>query len=244
MVTFGDAISLLVTFFVMLVSFADYDEHALQDMAGALKGGLRAVPLKMATLSASQESEMAEADTSGTKQVESRTVGAHEQKAKDRIYQANSPDYYLNMLRSGVSVVIKQASIFERGTATISVPDHEALAVVKNLQHYGCDEIEIIVTLPDHLIVRMEKYTTAWGLGIEMSLAVREMMVDNRKKDSAKISTAIRVVKQMPAGEDIAGIVEIRYVGVSEDKLEGMPGKILRGTWQPKVSESKELNNG
>jgi flagellar motor protein MotB len=245
MVTFGDAMSLLVAFFVMLVSFADFEEHALQEVLGALKGGLRAVPLPMATTSGNKEPDrVQDPDSEGVEVIESRSVGTPEKNPLQKDVRVNAPDYYLHLLQSGVSVMINQASIFKRGRAELSTPKHEVWAVVRDLQHYGCEEIQILVTLPEHLVVRLDHYTTSWGLGIEQSLRVQQLMLENRGQDSMKISSSINVINKMPEGVDPAGTVEIRYVGVPEQVLRKMPDRILKGRWGPEVEPRKEQGNG
>ena len=129
-VTFGDAMSLLVAFFVMLVSFADFEEHALEDMVGALKGGLRAVPLPMATAVARAESRLEEdpAENVTEKDAPSSKESGLDHLADQptrNVIHLNSPDYYLHLLDNGVSMVVNLDSMFEYGTATISNPDHE-----------------------------------------------------------------------------------------------------------------------
>jgi flagellar motor protein MotB len=44
MLTFGDFISLLVTFFVMLIAFSSFEEAKLAAMIGSLKGALGVAP--------------------------------------------------------------------------------------------------------------------------------------------------------------------------------------------------------
>lgn len=246
MVTFGDAMSLLVTFFVMLVSFADFEEHDLQNMMGALKGGLRAVPLPMATTVGGVESpdkmeasndRVAENATAAV--VESSQEVVREEPSK-KIVKSNSPDYYLHLLKSGVTLVIKRNAVFESGTATLLEPSHEAWQVASDLLHSVESEIRIAITLPENVVIHLQDYTTSWGLGIEQALSVQELLLQkggNRKTMSASIG----VVKTMPLGEAVEGTVEIRFIGVTELKMKTMPGKILRGAWRERdVIEEEE----
>ncbi|QBG47366.1 hypothetical protein EGM51_08170 [Verrucomicrobia bacterium S94] len=248
-VTFSDAMSLLVAFFVMLVSFADFEEHSLQNMMGALKGGLRAVPLPLATTVGRVDSpDETEGDRSVVSKNASATSLEYSQKAlKDqparKIIKTNSPDYYLHLLKSGVVLVVTRTSAFEPGTAELLDPDHEAWQVAADLMHTVESEIRVSVILPDNVPVRIPGYTTSWGLGIEQALAVEELLIQqggNRKKMSA----AVQVVRRMPVGEAVDGTVEIQFIGAGESKLNTMPGKILRGTWYEQTQTEKELTDG
>lgn len=236
-VTFGDAMSLLVTFFVMLVSFADFEENALQNMMGALKGGLRAVPLPMATVvgrvdspdSLEKSKDVVSSDAS-VSLVESSQEILREEPARN-IVKSNSPDYYLHLLKSGVSLVIMRNSVFKSGTAEMSDPSHEVWEVATDLMQLVESEIRIAVTLPDNVEVRLQDYTTPWGLGIEQALSVQAFLEQNGG-DCGKISASVCVVKNMPTGDASDGTVEIRFIGVTELKLKTMPRKILRGVWR------------
>ncbi|MDF7800933.1 flagellar motor protein MotB [Pontiellaceae bacterium B1224] len=237
MLTFGDAMSLLVAFFVMLVSFADFEEHSLQNMMGALKGGLRAVPLPMATtvgrVDTQTETEASEdviSKNASAAAVESSQEVLRNNPARN-IIKSNSPDYYLHLLKNGISLVIKRNSAFESGTVELRVPDHEVWLVAGDLMHSVQGEIRIAVTLPENVLVRLDGYTTSWGLGIEQALAVQELLCRNGG-DRSQISTSVRVVKNMPHGEAVDGTVEIRFIGINELKLNTMPRKILRGIWR------------
>jgi flagellar motor protein MotB len=236
-VTFGDAMSLLVAFFVMLVSFADFEEHSLQDMMGALKGGLRAVPLPMATTVGrvdtpieTEASENVVSKNASTSAVESSQEVLRNNPAR-KIIRSNSPDYYLHLLKSGVALVVTRDSAFESGTAELLTPDHEAWQVATDLMHSVESEIRISVTLPENVPVRLAGYTTSWGLGIEQALTIQELLFQNGG-DRKKISTSVRVVRTMPSGEAVDGTVEIRFIGATESKLNTMPRKILRGAWR------------
>lgn len=248
-VTFGDAMSLLVTFFVMLVSFADFEEHSLQNMMGALKGGLRAVPLPMATAvgrvdsaPATEATEEIVSENAAVTMVKSSQEVLREQPSRN-IIKTNSPDYYLHLLKSGVSLVIRRRSAFATGTAELLAPDHEVWQVAADLLHSVESEIRIAVTLPENVVVQLQDYTTSWGLGIEQALAVQELLFQYGG-DRGKMSTSVQVVKSMPHREASEGTVEIRFIGATEQNMKTMPGKILRGVWREQELTEKEQSHG
>jgi len=247
-VTFGDAMSLLVAFFVMLVSFADFEEHALQDMAGALKGGFRAVPLPMATATGRIDAEEIDdknevVSTNAAIAAVASSQGALREPAGKNIIPSNSSDYYLHLLKSGVAIVIKRNVVFESGTAELSSPSNEVWQLAIELMHTVNSEVRIAVTLPQNVVVRLQDYTTSWGLGIEQALAVQRLLAKSRGGDCGQMSTSVQVVKNMPPGEAMEGTVEIRYVGEQGWKMKGMPRKILRGTWREQGEIEEEQGN-
>ncbi len=249
-VTFGDAMSLLVSFFVMLVSFADFEEHSLQNMMGALKGGLRAVPLPMATTVGRVETaedvdgdqEIVSADAATTA-VES-TQEVLRNQPENTIVRSNSPDYYLHLLNNGVSLVIKRSAVFSRGTVDLTDTSHEVWQVAADLMHSVAGEVRVAISLPENVMVRIPGYTTAWGLGIEQSLAIQELLSHSNGGDLSQISTSVCVLKHMSYGADADGTVEIRFIGTNLLKLEGMPRKILRGIWRETQQEEAGGDHG
>ncbi len=240
-VTFGDAMSLLVTFFVMLVSFADFEEHALQNMLGALKGGLRAVPLPLATTVVGcrhQAKEDAEAVVGAGYQ------GLLQEQSETNIIRSNSADYYLHLLENGVSLVINQSALFEPGTATLSDPSHEVWQLAADLVQSVENELRVAITLPENVVVRHDTYTTPWGLGIEQALVVQTLLAKSNGGDHGQIGTSVRVVKQMDRGVATGGIVEIRCIGSLEWRMKSIPRKILRGLWRELPEIKKEQSHG
>jgi chemotaxis protein MotB len=249
-VTFGDAMSLLVSFFVMLVSFADFEEHALQDMMGALKGGLRAVPLPMATTVGrveTSEDEDGDQDVvfsdAAAPGVESSQESLQSQ-PENTIIRSNSPDYYLHLLNNGVSLVIRRGTVFTRGTAGLSDPTHEVWQIATDLMHSVSGEVRVEISLPENVMVRIPGYTTAWGLGIEQALAIQQLLSRSNGGDLSQISTSVCVLQHISYGAESDGTVEILFIGADLLKLEGMPRKILRGIWRETKETEERRDNG
>jgi chemotaxis protein MotB len=202
-VTFGDAMSLLVTFFVMLVSFADYSEDALNEVFGAMKGGLSAISMPLARAmnqvdySAGDEGLPASAGLSK----ESDSYGAGqggdvmEPQVADSL-QYNSAEYYIQMLENGMSLVINQQSAFEYGTANLVSTTGEIWELASALMRIVDKEVRITVVIPSRAAVLIDGYSTAWGLGIEQALVVKKHMTTLAGRDPGMVSTAVRVVEK------------------------------------------------
>jgi chemotaxis protein MotB len=243
-VTFGDAMSLLVTFFVMLVSFADFEEHSLQQMFGALKGGLRASPLPMAVaVGAMPIDKMSDEDIDSTEEADpSITTGTEKMvgsSSADRVVRTTSADYYLHLLANGVSLVINRRAVFEPGTATLVSSSHEVWGVARDMMRLVNNEVSVFVTLPENVVVRLDDYKTSWGLGIEQALTIQKLLSEfNGPRGHGQISTSVRVVKSMPKNTPSEGMVEVFFVGFNEQLMKSMPDKILKESWR-EVPEPK-----
>jgi chemotaxis protein MotB len=251
MMTFGDAMSLLVTFFVMLVSFASFEENQLQDLFGAMKGGLMAVPIPMATTVASGDADAGKVDSesgvdaldnaSSLQKTSQESLAAEETK---NIIRMSSPDYYLHLLDNGVSLVIRKDAVFEPGTATIMMEDKDLWQLVGDLMALVRNEIRVEATLPETVMVRLNDYTTAWGLGIEQTLAIQNVLVNRFNGERGQVSTSVRVPRFMPKGMASDGVIEIIFVGLSDLKLKHIPEVIMRGIWRDHQEKAKEKRDG
>ena len=248
-VTFGDAMSLLVTFFVMLVSFADFEEHQLQETFGALKGGLRAVPLPLAVttgglpddrLEKEEKNQSEEANPSSRMGTEKMLGGTPD----ERIVKTSSSDYYVHLLANGISIVINRSAVFERGTATLTGETHEVWQVARDLMRSVRNEVRVAVTLPENTVVRLDNYSTPWGLAIEQSLTVQKLLSKYSRDGIGQISTSVQVLKNMPRNTSPEGMVEVIFVGFTELEMKGMPRKILKESWRETPDKQKELSDG
>ncbi len=251
-VTFGDTMSLLVTFFVLLITFADFESHALQETMGALKGGFRMTPMPMATAINRVDHTIKESDAEG---VVSLGVGDVELDTGQGVIleqpgmddtQSHMPDYYVQLLDNGVSLVISQQAVFEYGTATLVDGPREPWLLAAALMRAVDNEVRVTITIPRGAVVLMDNCTTAWGLGIEQALAVQSKLVSMEGGAAGQIGTCVNVVEHMPGSLSYKyeGIIEIRYVGSVEALMRHMPARILQGTWRQKTAMGTEAENG
>lgn len=243
-VTFGDAMSLLVAFFVMLVSFADFEEHALQETFGALKGGLRAVPMPLAVAMGKVPRDKLDTEPKSEPEdpeLSNKNLMGHTDR---NVVKTSSSEYYVHLLANGISIVINREAIFEPGTATFKDVNHEVWTLARDLMQSVRNEVRVSATLPENIMVRIGGYSTAWGLGIEQSLAVQELLAKDSRTGYGQISTSVRVVKSMPRNTPSNGMVEIVFVGFSEMEMKGIPGRILKETWRKTSAMKKGANDG
>lgn len=241
MMTFGDAVSLLVTFFVMLVSFASFEESHLMDVFGAMKGGLRAIPVPDATAVGTSHSVVVPPDEAADVTVESYDELGYSREELDletqinKIISSYTQDFYLRLVRSGLSLVIRQNEIFEPGTAELCSGKAHVWQAAADLMHAVPGEVRVEVTLWENAMVRSDHSTTPWGLGIEQSLAIRELLIRDYHADPSQISTSVRVVSDAVLDNTSNGTIEIIYVGLSHTENEHLMRRIIRGSWRKNV---------
>lgn len=226
--------SLLVTFFVMLVSFADFEESALLDVLGGLQGGLRVVPAPGATTVSSVNNEPFQDVLASATTLTANTpfIKNNLSDETSRILSSDSADYYLHLLNNGVSLVIRMNTIFEPGTAEMNTSSRDVWRVAAELMSVVKNEVRVEAVLTEDALVRSESFTTPWGLGIEQSVAVKQYLIDECGGNNEQISTAVRVVRSGATDVNERASITIKYIGFTDMQMKNIPNSILRGVWR------------
>lgn len=223
--------SLLVTFFVLLVSFADYEESALLDVFGSLKGGFRALPFMGASAVATVDDEpfQDEEPPADSRAVTAKAPFVKETPADAAVQNvASTTDFYLALLDNGMSLVVKMDALFEPGSSQLLTGNREVWRVAAELMRVAKGEIRVETVLPDNAPVRSEAFTTPWGLGVEQAMAIKKNLVEECYGKRSQISTAVQVVRP-GAGKRTSSVVVIKFIGLTDLQLKNVPNSILRG---------------
>lgn len=183
MVSFGDAMSLLVTFFVMLLSFATFETAQLAELMGALKGGLNALP------SVLNEEQLGRRGRSGSHKAalyernvpreELSKISPYEdllqkQHSQPSISENSEDEFFMRMLQEGLSLVIKTDTLFVPGTTEFFEHRVRLLGVIVDMGIPVDNELRITSVLPSDAEVLDKRVKTPWGLAAERAAAVQE----------------------------------------------------------------------
>jgi chemotaxis protein MotB len=203
MLSFGDTISLLVTFFVMLIAFSDMEEAKLLELIGALKGGFRVTLSVNQTLGTNQNAKRLEKNVGAA---EGQTLVARSQLSKlaahemllQKRFSANTigsfdKGYVLRLLDEGLSFIIRTDSLFDKGKAELLPKKDDVLGVVADLALDLSNEIRLVGVTPEDLQVLSSKSKTPWGLAAERALTIKQALVDKMGFDSSRFSIGARV---------------------------------------------------
>ena len=203
MVSFGDAMSLLVTFFVMLISFAEFEDAKLLELMGALKGGLRANPtfsVHLGTSSTSKQLAKQVGKSEGLKMIpkgELSKMGIQELSPQKRFASATigsfDKGYILRLLDEGLSFIVQSESVFEPGTSRLLPNKESVLGIVADIASSIDNEIRINGVTPEDMVVRSSKVTTPWGLAAERAIALKDEMCTSMDFKPDRFSIGARV---------------------------------------------------
>ncbi len=224
MMTFGDCMSLLVTFFVMLIAFSNMDEYKLLDLIGALKGGLRVVPADQfgaGTLSKGQELTLTYGTSPKRKLVSAKELSAISRYKETYVRRfarhqltASEKHVTLSLLDQGFTLLIHATGLFEKGTARFR-PDAEHIwgafaDIAAELEH----EIRIVGVVDADTPIRSERFGTPWGLGMERAAAVKRLLTEDCEIPPDRFSLGVDASEHAPTRTDLsANRMELIIVG-------------------------------
>lgn len=188
MMTFGDCMSLLVTFFVMLIAFTNIETEQLMDMIGAMKGALGMTPGKIESydkipVMSSFERIRGTAEERTWLSVDEMSAiipditMAFEELRSSKTKGVDDV-FVVRMMEEGMAFIIQTHSIFEEGTA-IPLPEYSELwAQVARFTKGMVNEIRIVGVVPKGTKINNHGIRTTWGLGVERAQVVMKILAD------------------------------------------------------------------
>ena len=183
MMTFGDCMSLLVTFFVMLIAFTNTETQQLLEMLGGLRGALGITPssqpvaiidptaTRMGGLSAREEWLSLE---------ELSALIPDARMAVKRFGRPRVGDTHrhliVQMLEEGMVFIISATPLFGQGEAVLLTGNDEMLHQIGAFAARFENEVQIIGVVPESTAVRGPGLKSPRGLAIARTMAVREAL--------------------------------------------------------------------
>jgi flagellar motor protein MotB len=195
--------SLLCTFFVMLIAFSRIEEHKLMELIGALKGGLGMTPIMEDRPGMSRMSQNLRLTAGSAKQQtllteeEISKVASHEQ-VIERRYAPSSVggtaiEIMVYLLDEGLALIIQTESVFKEGTAEFLPGTDDLWMSFGDLAaHLDC-EVRVIGAVPEDMPIKTPKVRTVWGLASERAIAVQKLLVDQCNYDPERFSIGTRI---------------------------------------------------
>lgn len=229
MVSFGDAMSLLVTFFVMLLAFSTFEEAQLASLMGALKGGLNVLPSvtdeeqdgrkgrdgRSEARSKGYEEDVSAEDLSKVSPYDKLMRKEH---SENTITDNTEDEFFMRMLEEGLSVVIKTDSMFAPGTTVFLPHRTRLLGVVVDMGLELDNELRITSVLPEGVEVLDDRVRTPWGLAARRAVVVQKRIMDMSPRfplSRFSLGTRIEPVGHKAPGSE--GLpperMELTYVG-------------------------------
>ncbi len=208
MMTFGDCMSLLVCFFVMLIAFSDMESEKLSPMIGAMRGALGGVE-QLEPFLIREDTPIVDADglsqTPGEEQtlrfltLEEMAEMVPQMIVEIRASSNTNPDglpdrVLIRMIEDGLTIILQTKSLFIQGTADWENPKENRLweGIAKLLAGHDND-ILITAVLAQQTVVNSETSRSVWGLGVERAESVAGAMQTAMKADIQRFGTGVQI---------------------------------------------------
>ena len=203
MVTFGDCMSLLVTFFVMLIAFSDMEEARLLDMVGALKGALGVQPAAGKQIQPISDDNrdrvrgefetkqwLSIEDLSAVVPIAEMTV-ARCGETKLGIFERHVA---VRMLDEGLAFIIQPDALFTKGTTELIPKGIELLGQIGTFAQPMDNEVRVMGLASEQTHVPTREFRSGWRLALERSSVVQRLLRDASGLTNDRVSAGIRTV--------------------------------------------------
>ena len=210
MMTFGDCMSLLVTFFVMMIAFSTMEEARLAAMIGVLQGAFGVVDLGppqgiIQRKSVTDTEVEKKTDTGDTVRGEADTLRflTPEEMADALPNFINEikpqgvelvPDRILGqMLDEGLSIVLQTTNLFLEGTATWQRDFQPLWQGIDGLLRGRDNEIRVTAVTSATAPVRQNVAASSWGLGVIRANRIATELQTTMQSPPARFGVGVQV---------------------------------------------------
>ena len=203
MVSFGDAISLLVTFFVMLLAFSEVEDAQLMELIGAMKGGFRITKTEITNLgtsdSSSKVAKQVGFDSASTmvNKGKASKVAATDLLTPQRFAKNSVGNYdkglFVRLLDQGMSIVVQADGIFQPGSAEFIAKKESVIGIIADFAWSLDNEIRVIGVVPSKIKIQTDAIKTAWGLASLRALVMKDEFVSNMEMEVDRFSLGVTV---------------------------------------------------
>ena len=167
MVTYGDMMSLLLTFFVLIVSFSSIQEAKFKNAMGSLQGALGFMPKQTAV----QKNLSFYKNAMGSAQIDEMIDEVQGMKSEIAEMELQG-QVKVTMTEKGAHIVISDPLLFDLGKAELKSDIYPLLDMVAKLIKNSPNTEVIVEGHTDNWPIRSEKYPSNWELSSARALAV------------------------------------------------------------------------
>jgi chemotaxis protein MotB len=200
MMTFGDCMSLLVTFFVMLIAFSNLEEAQLIEVLGAMKGALGVKEEERPQDSPELVHYERSKGVSERKQwltLEELSAVMPDVKLARRRYgrprvEALGRKVIVRMIEEGLVFVVDASGIFEEGGSDFRPHSDTLLARIGAFISGLPNEVQIVAIVDESQHVEGQGYSTPWGLGILRANLVLDWFATLTNGDTSRYGIGVR----------------------------------------------------
>jgi len=170
MVTYGDMVTLLLTFFILLLSFSSLDEVKFKEAADSLNNQLNILPKKVSLLEYFMNRKLGQEESDYIKE----TVKRLEEIAKSL---GMEDDIHVEMTETGLLIQLGDKVMFDPGKADIKSAGFPILNEVANSIKDKAREV-LVSGHTDDVPIHTPQFPSNWELSAERALSVVRYLIN------------------------------------------------------------------
>lgn len=232
MMTMGDCMSLLLTFFVLLLTFSTTSKSKLMDVVGVMKGAFSIMKVEMVTDESAynetnfkddQERRIFNEQDSSSLRLSSNAI-----QRKFRILEATIAEIgfknplSLSKLDDGVAIEVPADEIFIEGTNTLTFDGKKLIQEISNIASNIPNEIRIVSNLnPMQMSGKM--VSNEWMKAFNRNSKIVRMLVDDFEIKDSRFSIGVNVKESSTSANHFSKIsiifvenLKVKQVGIQE----------------------------
>ena len=210
MCTMGDCMSLLLCFFVLMLTFSSPNEAQLTETMGFIKGALGALPSNATakdTLDVENQTKESEKDPDADYSKKKIPVDQlspvilrkvefeHQIKKFERSLKRLGFENVirLNLLDEGISLKTDFDNLFIEGSARLTSQSRELIAGFAEISGGVGNEIRLTVNVPRELVTTAGRFNVDWTLFLNRLHKVGDILTKIHEIDPSRVSYGIKI---------------------------------------------------
>ncbi|MGF1508456.1 MAG: OmpA family protein [Myxococcota bacterium] len=187
MATFADLMSLLLTFFVLLLSFAELDIIEFKTALGSVKDALGVITKRPGYLEASSTTPISFDE--GHESERASTGIPQELVPIQQLIQKKKLDGTMKLIVTDKNIILRVHNLFRSGTALVEPANFEQLDIMTALCRLYPQPVMVEAHTDDQPI-RSAEFPSNWELSAQRAAMVARYMVDAGNIDPTRVSPA------------------------------------------------------
>jgi chemotaxis protein MotB len=212
MMTMGDCMSLLLTFFVLLLTFSTTSKSRLMDVIGVMKGAFSFIKTEMVKESAYNDGSFDEADQrkvsnegSSSLRLTPNSIMRYKTIITENLGEVGfKHPLEMAKLDQGFAIDIAAEDVFLEGTSKLSFKGNKLINEVGNLTKNITNEIRITSYMDKRAVSK--RFNSDWKKAIEKNLTLARTLRDKFSVAESRFSVAVHVIKGSTSAQDFSKI--------------------------------------
>jgi len=232
MMTMGDCMSLLLTFFVLLLTFSTTSKSKLMDVVGVMKGAFSIMKVERVTDESAynetnfkddQDRRIANDEDSSSLRLSSNAI-----QRKFKILEATIAEIgfknplSLSKLDDGVAIEVPANEIFIEGTTTLTFDGKKLIQEISNIASNIPNEIRVVSNL-DQIQMSGKMVSNEWLKSYTRNSKIVRMLVEDFELKENRFSIGVNVKERSTSPKDFSKIsiifvenLKVKQVGIQE----------------------------